>query len=67
LAAGSQESPPDGATRRFARALLDALRRAITTRRGYCSSDIDHASRVVTLHSPDEHGFYSKMLEEALA
>ena len=49
------------------RALQDALRRAIATRRGYCSWDVDHASWVVTLHSPEEHDFYGKTLEEALA
>jgi len=49
------------------RALQDALRRAIATSRGYCSWDVDHASWVVTLHSPEEHDFYGKTLEEALA
>jgi hypothetical protein len=49
------------------RALQDALRRAIATRRGYCSWDVDHAGWVVTLHSPDEQDFYGKSLEEALA
>ena len=48
-------------------ALQDALRRAIATRRGSCSWDVDHASWVVTLHSPEEHDFYGKTLEEALA
>ena len=49
------------------RLLQDALRRAIATRRGYCSWDVDHAGWVVTLHSPDEQDFYGKTLEEALA
>ena len=48
------------------RALQDALRRAIAHRRGSCSWDIDHASWVVTLHSPEEHDFYGTTLEEAL-
>ena len=49
------------------RALQDALRRAIATRRGYCSWDVDHAGWVVTLHSPDEQDFSGKTLEEGLA
>ena len=49
------------------RALQDALRRAIATRRGYCSWTVDHAGWVVTLHSPDEQDFYGKTLEEGLA
>ena len=49
------------------RALQDALRRAIATRRGSCSWPVDHAGWVVTLHSPEEHDFYGKTLEEALA
>jgi hypothetical protein len=49
------------------RALQDALRSAITTRRGYCSWTVDHASWVVTLHSPEEQEFYGRTLEEALA
>ena len=49
------------------RALQDALRRAITTRRDYCSRDVDHAGWVVTLHSPEEQDFYGRSLEEALA
>jgi len=36
------------------RALQDSLRRAIATRRGYCSWTVDHAGWVVTLHSPEE-------------
>ena len=36
------------------RALQDVLRAAIATRRGYCSWTVDHASWVVTLHSPEE-------------
>jgi len=47
--------------------LRDALRRAIATRRGYCSCTVDHAGWVVTLHSQEEHDFYGKTLEEALA
>jgi hypothetical protein len=34
--------------------LQDALRAAIATRRGSCSWDVDHASWVVTLHSPEK-------------
>jgi hypothetical protein len=49
------------------RALQDALRRAITTRRGSCSWTVDHAGWVVTLSSPEEQTFYGKTLEEALA
>jgi hypothetical protein len=49
------------------RALLDVLRAAIATRRGYCSWDVDHPGWVVTLHSPEEQNFYRKTLEEALA
>jgi hypothetical protein len=49
------------------RALQDVLRAAIATRRGYCSWTVDHAGWVVTLHSPEEHDFYGKTLEEALA
>ena len=49
------------------RALQDALRCAIATRRGYCSWDIDYAGWVVTLHSPDEQEFHGRTLEEALA
>jgi hypothetical protein len=49
------------------RALQDALRAAIATRRGYCSWDVDHAGWVVTLHSPDEQDFSGRTLEEALA
>ena len=45
----------------------DALRRALATRRGSCSWDVDHASWVVTLHSPEEQDFCGKTLEEALA
>ena len=36
------------------RALQDALRRAIASRRGYCWGDVDHAGWVVTLSSPEE-------------
>jgi hypothetical protein len=49
------------------RALQDALLVAIATRRGYCTWTVDHASWVVTLHSPEEHDFYGKTPEEALA
>jgi hypothetical protein len=35
----------------------------VVTRRGYCSWDIDHASWVVTLHSPQDHDFPGKTLE----
>jgi len=48
-------------------ALQDALRRAIATRRGYCSWTVDHAGWVVALHSPEEQDCYGKTLEEALA
>ena len=48
-------------------ALQDALRSAIAIRRGYCSWDVDHASWVVTLHSPEEQDFSGKTLEEGLA
>jgi hypothetical protein len=44
-----------------------ARRRAIATRRGYCSWDVDHAGWVVSLHSPEEQDFYGRTLEEALA
>ncbi len=49
------------------RALQDALRRSIATRRGHCSWTVDHAGWVVTLHSPEEQDFSGKTLEEALA
>jgi hypothetical protein len=49
------------------RALQDALRRAIATRRGSCSWTVDHASWVVTLDFPERHEFYGRTLEEALA
>jgi hypothetical protein len=52
------------------RALQDALRRTIGTGRGYCSWDVDHASWVVTLHSPEDpedQDVSGKSLEEALA
>ena len=49
------------------RALQDALRAAIATRRGYCSWTVDHAGWVVTLHSPDEQDFSGKTLAEGLA
>jgi hypothetical protein len=49
------------------RALQDARRRAIATRRGSYSWTVDHAGWVVTLHSPEEQDFYGKTLEEALA
>ena len=40
---------------------------AIASRRGYCSWDVDHASWVVTLHSPEEQTFCGRTLEEGLA
>jgi hypothetical protein len=49
------------------RALQDALIAAITTRRGYCWWDVDHAGWVVTLSSPEEQTFYGRTLEEGLA
>jgi hypothetical protein len=52
---------------REGRALQDALRAAIAIRRGYCSWDVDHASWVVTLHSPEEQTIYGRTLEEGLA
>jgi hypothetical protein len=61
IAQGGVDSTLEG------RALQDALRRAIATRRGYCSWTVDHAGWVVTLHSPEEHDFYGKTLEEGLA
>jgi hypothetical protein len=52
---------------REGRALQDALRAAIAHSRGSCWWDVDHVGWVVTLHSPEEHDFYGKTLEEALA
>jgi hypothetical protein len=49
------------------RALQNALRAAIATRRGSCWGDVDHAGWVVTPSSPEEHEFYGKTLEKALA
>ncbi len=49
------------------RTLQDTLRRAIATRLGYCPWDVDHAGWVVALHSPEEHEFYGRILEQALA
>jgi len=49
------------------RALQDALRSAIATRRGYCDWTVDHAGWVVLLLSPEEQTFYGRTLEEALA
>jgi hypothetical protein len=49
------------------RALQDALLGAIAHRRDSGAWIVDHASWVVTLHSPEEHEFYGKTLEEALA
>jgi hypothetical protein len=49
------------------RALQDALRAAIATRRGSCSWTVDHAGWVVTLHSPEEQDYYGRTLEEGLA
>jgi hypothetical protein len=40
------------------RALKDALRRAIATRRGSCPWTVDHAGWLVTLDSPEEQEFY---------
>ena len=34
---------------------------------GSCSWDVDHASWVETLHSPEEHDFFGATLEEDLA
>jgi len=48
-------------------AVQSALRHAIATRRGSCFWDVNHASWVVSLHSPDEQDFSGKSLEEALA
>ena len=42
-------------------------RRAIATRGGYCSWDVDHAGFVLALHSPEEQDFSGTTLEEALA
>jgi hypothetical protein len=47
--------------------LQDGRKRAIATRRGSCSWDVDYAGWVVTLHSPQEHEFSGKTLDEALA
>jgi hypothetical protein len=49
------------------RALEDALRAAIATRRGSCFWTVDHAGWVVTLQSPEEQDFYGRSLEEGLA
>jgi hypothetical protein len=49
------------------RALQDAIRCAIATRRGYCDWTVDHAGGIVTLMSPEEQTFYGKTLAEALA
>jgi hypothetical protein len=49
------------------RALQDALCRASATRGGTCWWDVDHTGWVVTLSSPEQHTFYGKTLEEALA
>ena len=46
--------------------MADALHSAIAIRRGSCSWDVDHASWVATLRSPEEQDFYGKTLEEAL-
>jgi hypothetical protein len=34
-----------------------ALQRAIATRGGYCSWNVEHAGWVMTLHSPEEQDF----------
>jgi hypothetical protein len=47
--------------------LQDALRAAIATCGGSCWWDVDHASWLVTLHSPGEQDFYSETQEEAPA
>ncbi len=39
----------------------------IATRRGSCSWDVDDTGWVVMVHSPEEHDFSGKTLEEALA
>ena len=49
------------------RDLQDALLSAIATRRGSCTWTFDHASWVVTHHSPEEQDLYGKGLEHALA
>jgi hypothetical protein len=49
------------------RALQDALRSAIATRRGSIDWTVDHAGWVVILMSPEEQTFHGKTLEEALA
>jgi hypothetical protein len=49
------------------RALPDALRTGIATRRGYCGWTVDHVGWVVTLLSPEEQTFSGPTLEEALA
>jgi hypothetical protein len=49
------------------RALQDALRRAIDTRRGSCYWTVDHAGWVVTLLSPEQHDFYGKTRAFVLA
>ena len=49
------------------RAEPDAFRRAIAVRRGSCLWDLDHASWVVTLHSPEEQDFSGQTLGETLA
>jgi hypothetical protein len=60
-------SPKPASISRAMVALQDAVRRAIATRGGYCSWDVDHAGWVVTLSSPGEHTFYERTLEKALA
>jgi hypothetical protein len=49
------------------RALQNALRSAIATRRGSCDWTVDHAGWVVILLSPEEQTFDGMTLEEALA
>jgi hypothetical protein len=49
------------------RALQDALRDAIVSRRGSCSWDVDHAGWAVSQHSPEEQDFSGKALGEVLA
>jgi hypothetical protein len=49
-----------------ARAVRDALRKAIATRRGSCSWDVDHVGWVVTLHSPEVQHCYGRALDDPL-
>lgn len=49
------------------RPLQDAIRAAIASRRGYCDWTVDHAGWVVRLYRPEQHDFYGRTLQEALA